>query len=310
MEELLFNETYNRYIAYISNHLKPTTVLGIKRKFKNHILPTFNNKNIYELNDDDFINWQNYIRELGFSNSFNNQIFSIIKQFFDYLKKFYGIENFADKFGKFNKFQFEEKKELNVWSLKEFKKFIKVVKDIIYHALFTFLFFTGVRKGEALALQFKDFKGSYVIVNKTLTKELFNGKRIILNPKTKQSTRKLRIDWKLKRELNLLRKYYTKLYGYFDENFYIFGGKQPISTSTLERKKNKYCEIAGVKQIRIHDFRHSHATILYHKKVKIKYIQTRLGHSDISTTLNTYIHIDDKYEKKVYNTLNFLRLFF
>lgn len=309
MEELLFNGAYNKYIAYISNRLKPTTVLNIKRKFKNHILPKFN-KNIYDLNDQDFINWQNYIKNLGFSNSFNSQIFSIIKQFFDYLNKFYGIENFANKFGKINTFNFEEQKELNVWNLKEFKKFIKVVKDSVYHALFNFLFFTGVRKGEALALTFKDIKDNYVVINKTLTKELFNGKRIILNPKTKKSTRKLRIDWKLKLELNYLRKYYTKLYGYFNENFYIFGGEQPISTSTLERKKNKYCKMANVKQIRIHDFRHSHATLLYHKRVKIKYIQLRLGHADIATTLNTYIHVDSKYEKKVHNTLNFLRLFF
>lgn len=310
MEEITIDKAFENYIAYISNRLKPTTVLGRKRKIKKHVLPVFNNKNIYEINDTDFINWQNYIKDLGYSNSFNNQIFSMIKGFFDYLAKFYNIENFAIKFGKVHNFSFEEKKELNVWTLQEFKKFIKVVDNTIYHALFSFLFFTGVRKGEALALKFTDVKGKYVAINKTLTKEFFNGKRIELSTKTKQSTRKIRIDWKLRSELNFLRNYYTKIYGYFDESFYVFGGKQPISTTTLERKKNNYCQLAGVKQIRIHDFRHSHATILYHKKVKIKYIQLRLGHSDIATTLNTYIHIDDNYEKKVYNTLNFLRLFF
>lgn len=310
MEELSINKAFENYIAYISNRLKPTTVLGRKQKIKKHVLPIFNNKNIYEIDDDDFIKWQNYIKDLGYSNGFNDQIFSMTKGFFDYLVKFYNIENFAMKFGKVHNFNFEEKKELNVWSLKEFKKFIKVVDNTIYHALFSFLFFTGVRKGEALALKFNDLKGKYVTINKTLTKELFNGKRIELSTKTKQSTRKIRIDWKLRSELNFLRKYYTKIYGYFDENFYIFGGNRPISTTTLERKKNNYCHLAGVKQIRIHDFRHSHATILYHKKIKIKYIQLRLGHSDIATTLNTYIHIDNNYEKKVYNTLNFLRLFF
>ena len=310
MEELSINKAFENYIAYISNRLKPTTVLGRKQKIKKHVLPIFNNKNIYEIDDDDFIKWQNYIKDLGYSNGFNDQIFSMTKGFFDYLVKFYNIENFAMKFGKVHNFNFEEKKELNVWSLKEFKKFIKVVDNTIYHALFSFLFFTGVRKGEALALKFNDLKGKYVTINKTLTKELFNGKRIELSTKTKQSTRKIRIDWKLRSELNFLRKYYTKIYGYFDENFYIFGGNRPISTTALERKKNNYCHLAGVKKIRIHDFRHSHATILYHKKIKIKYIQLRLGHSDIATTLNTYIHIDNNYEKKVYNTLNFLRLFF
>ena len=89
----------------------------------------------------------------------------------------------------------------------------------------------------------------------------------------------------------------------FNDNFYIFGGTNPLAPTTIERKKNKYCKIAGVKQIRIHDFRHSHASMLYSGNVNIKYIQERLGHADISTTLNTYVHLNKEYEKKVIRAL-------
>ena len=87
----------------------------------------------------------------------------------------------------------------------------------------------------------------------------------------------------------------------------MFGGDKPIATTTLERKKNKYCKLAKVKQIRIHDFRHSHATILYKKNVQIKLIQQRLGHNNINTTLNTYVHTDEMQEKRLINVINLLR---
>jgi len=269
----------------------------------------FNNKSIYDINNADYIKWQEYIVGLKYSDSFNSQIYSIVKKFFDYLGVFYEIDNIIQKFGRFNSYSVKNKQVIQTWSISEFKQFINKVDDTVYHALFNFVFFTGVRKGEALALTFADVKNGYATVNKTLTKEKFDGKRLTMKPKSKKSNRIIRLDFRLRLELYLLRKYYTKLYGYFDENFYVFGGKQPLSTTTLERRKNKYCRIAGVKQIRMHDFRHSHATILYHKKIKLKYIQLRLGHADISTTANIYVHTSEKYEKRVFNILNFLRLF-
>lgn len=95
-----------------------------------------------------------------------------------------------------------------------------------------------------------------------------------------------------------------KIYTIFNDDFFLFGG----DTTTLDRKKNEYCKKANITPIRIHDFRHSHATMLYNKKIKIKTIQKRLGHADISTTLNTYVHPNDKEEKKLIKKINFTRL--
>lgn len=115
---------------------------------------------------------------------------------------------------------------------------------------------------------------------------------------------------KLKNKLTTVQhEYYKKNYPNYNEDFFLFGGNKPISTTTLERKKNEYCKLAGVKQIRIHDLRHSHATILYNKKVKVKTIQERLGHADISTTLNTYVHTDIKEQKRLIKKINLLRMF-
>lgn len=307
---LTFNQEFDKYLNYLSLKNKPTYIEYLKRGFKLHILPYFENKNIFEITENDFFNWQNEFKLKDYSNSFNSNVQIMLKRYFDYLELKYNIKNFPKIYGKFKCFNIEKTKKIDTWNLKEFKKFINNVDNNIYHALFNLLFFTGIRKGEALALRFNDIDKNYICITKTLSQEFINGKRLELNPKSKKSIRKIRIDYKLKTEINKLRKYYITHYNNFNENFYIFGGDKPLATTTLERKKNQYCKIANVKQIRIHDLRHSHATLLYHNNIKIKSIQERLGHADISTTLNTYVHLYKSDEKKVLKVLNFLRFRF
>lgn len=301
---------YENYIKYAELHLKPTTILNIKRKFNLHILPNIENINIYEFSDLDYLNWQRCIKDLNYSNSFNKSIQSLIKRFFDYLSVFYKIDNIPRKIDDFKSYKNIKKEQIgNVFSYKEFLKFSKSCKnDIVYNTLFDFLYFTGVRKGELLALNWNDFNNKEITISKTITKEFFDGKRLITTPKTKNSNRTIRIDNKLNNKLNKLRKYYIKKDKNFNSNYFIFGGSKAIATTTLERKKNYYCDKANVKRIRIHDFRHSHATLLYKKHCDIKLIQKRLGHTNISTTLEHYVHPTN--EKKVQRTLNFLRFIF
>ena len=245
--ELIFENEFDKYIEYLSLTLKPTTILGIKRGFKKHILPHFTNRNIYTINEYDWFKWQNYIKSLGFSNSFNSNVQIIFKRFFDYLEKFYDIKNIPKKYGNFKTFNPDNKKELNIWNVSEYRKFIKCVDNNIYHALFNLLFLTGVRKGEALALRFSDIDNYYIYINKSITKDLFNNKHLEMTPKTKKSIRKIRIDKKLKNEINKLRKYYIKNFSNYNDNFYIFGGNSSISQTTLKRKKDYYCDLAAFK---------------------------------------------------------------
>lgn len=222
----------------------------------------------------------------------------------------YGIENIPQKVGKIENYdKIESNQTKGTFTEKEFKKFIKCVDDPIYHALFNLLFYSGLRKGEALALKISDFNKNTIRINKSITKNRFNGERQIITPKTKNSIRIIRLDFLTCIELKKLIKYYKNKYKNFKDinDFYLFGGIIPIACTTLERRKNNYCKKAGVKQIRIHDFRHSHATMLYKKNVKIKLIQERLGHADIDTTLNTYVHTNSKQEKKLITKINLTR---
>ena len=303
------NEIYPEYLKFLELKNKLTTIDGINYRFKKYILPYFGNKEIDKITTQDYINYQSYLKKLNLSPSFYESSHIIINNFFNYLSMLYNIENVAEKVGyqKSDIFYSTTQKK-GTFSKKEYKKFIKKVDDKIYHALFNLLFYSGLRKGEALALKVSDLQNGYVIVNKTITTHLYNGTRLITTPKTKTSIRKIKLDFFTNFELKQLIKYYKQTYEDFNQNFFLFGAKKPISCTTLDRKKNNYCKLAKVKQIRIHDFRHSHATMLYKEKIDFKSIQKRLGHADISTTLNTYVHSDEKEEKKLIKMINFTRI--
>ena len=165
------------------------------------------------------------------------------------------------------------------------------------------MFFTGTRPGEAMALKFSDLKNDYISINKTIES---HKKRQIGTPKTRSSVRLVKIDRKLKKDLLQLKKYYQKTYN-VENDFFIFGGLKPLSPSTINRCKLRACKKANLRPITLHQFRHSHATLLIQNGVVINEVSRRLGHSKVSTTLDVYTHTDLTQEKRVLNTLNHLR---
>ena len=302
------NEIYQDYLDYLKLKNKVTTINHTQLKIKNYVLPYFGEMDIYSITEKDYIDFQLKIKELNYSESFNEQIHTITKKFFDYISLIYKIDNVAERVGKIINTKKNQSKIIhNVWSKKEFKRFINKVDDPIYHAMFNFLFYTGARKSEAMALKVSDLQNDSIVISKSITKDWYEGKRLIISTKSGKS-RKIKIDRLLKHELNQLIKYYIKKYDNYNSDFFLFGGNKPISPTSLERKKNHYCDLAKVKRIRIHDFRHSHATMLYNKNVKIKIIQERLGHADISTTMDTYVHLDENEQKRLIHKINLIRL--
>lgn len=77
----------------------------------------------------------------------------------------------------------------------------------------------------------------------------------------------------------------------FNENYFVAGDAFPISSNALADRKNNNCKLAGVKQIRLHDFRHSCASLLINNGADITLVAKYLGHTKIDETLNTYSHM-------------------
>lgn len=300
---LTFEFAYKKYIDYASLKQKPTSVIALKRKFDFLIVPYFKNKKIKKIKNADYLEWQNEIEKKGYSYGYKKNLHYCMTGFYDYLISYHNVKkNIPRIVGNFKNNDIKKNK-IETWDILEFKKFLNVIDDPVYKTLFLLLYTTGCRKSEALALNFNDLKDNVLTINKSISKDLINGQRLILPPKTKKSIRNILIDDNLNDAIKKLQEYYNIKYDNFNNNFFVFGGINPISCTTLERKMSNYCIKANVKKIRVHDLRHSHATLLFNNNVSIATISRRLGHSSIKTTLDVYVHADDQ-EKKAVDLLN------
>ena len=304
---ITFMQLWNNYQQFIALKQKKQSYRKTVSKFENHILPYFKDYKVKNISANVYTKWQNIIEEKGFRHSYNSTLHGSMVTILNYAIKFHGLtENVASKIGNFTKKE-ELTTNVDFWTLEEFNQFINVVDDYVYKKFYETLYYTGLRQGECLALTWNDLKSDYLDIYKTISKEKINGEFIINTPKTKKSIRKVKIDKKLIYSLNELKEYYKTIKG-FNDNWYIFGGISPLSASTIGRKKDNYCKQAKVKKIRIHDFRHSHASLLVSNGVPITVISQRLGHSDINMTLNTYSHLIPNDEDKAIDIINKLKI--
>lgn len=302
-----FQELYEKYIEYKELQLKAQSLRAIKSRFKNYILPYFKEYKIDKITNNVYVKWQKEIEKKSFKHKYNSTLHGAMVNILNYGVKFYNLKsNIASLSGNFKR-KTELKKKVDFWSPEEFNQFINVVNNNVYKTFFNTLYYTGIRQGEALALNWNDFKDNkYLDINKTISKESIDKERVINTPKTSNSIRKIKIDEELIKELNELKEFYKNYEGFSNE-WFIFGGLKPLAPTTIGRKKDNYCDKAKVKKIRIHDFRHSHASLLLSMNVPITVISERLGHSDINMTLNTYSHMIPKDEDKAIDILNKMR---
>ena len=91
---------------------------------------------------------------------------------------------------------------------------------------------------------------------------------------------------------------------HFSEDNRILGNEKCLRDTSLQIKNDLYSSLAGVKRIRIHDFRHSHASLLAYMGINIQEIARRLGHSNVEETWNTYSHPYPQEEEKAIAVLN------
>ena len=188
-----------------------------------------------------------------------------------------------------------KKVKVDFWTLDEFQKVIALLYkgDFYEHYLFIcfwLLFTTGLRIGEAAALQWEDidFESGIISVTKTLYYKSVNEYKFV-EPKTDASIRTIVIDEDTVRELKEWQEVQKKVLK--DCGFVLSYSGIPTSKHTLPRALEKLAGLAGVHRIKIHALRHSHVALLISMGVNPLIIKDRLGHEKIQTTLGTYGHL-------------------
>lgn len=295
-----FEQAFEKYKIYVRNRHKKQGFYNIIHDFECRVLPYFKNKDIYSLTKIDILKWQDEILNHNFSNAYNKRLYYIFNNFLDYCTKYYDLEKNLLRFvGSFPKKI--ERNKYDYYTLDEFYIFIKNVDNIIYKTFFEFMFFTGVRPGEAMALRFCDIDDCYVHIEHNIHRK---GDRNLDTPKNQSSIRNIAITDDMKKMLFDLKKIYSDC----DNYYYVFGGLNPLAPTSIDRIKKKACDKANLRVITQHQFRHSHATFLLNNNVPINEISRRLGHSKISTTLDIYCHNDLSHEKRVIAILSSLKI--
>lgn len=302
---LAFEDVVEHYLNYCYHNVEYGTYTKRKRFFEKIITPYFKKRNIRTINEIECLEFRNYIQELRYSTRYKNNIIEDFKLFYKYAKRIFQLERnpseVVDRFKKTHIEKVEDRERKNdIWTPEEFERFIKEVDDEIYKKFFIVVYFTGIRLGEALALQWKDYKDGCLFITKSITTKVQNGRYMIKEPKSEASIRKIRLNQSLDNYLLIYKKQEQKDKR-FKDDWFIFYRLNPLPDTTITRKKDEAIKRSGVRRIRLHDFRHSHASNLIGNGVDIVAVSKRLGHSDVSITLSIYTHLLEKNNEKLTN---------
>ena len=296
--EMSFGALADLYLEDLEKNAKETTYTNQEAIIRNHIRPFFEALAVNEITAGDVRKWQNTFSDSDYAQGFLFRIHRILSTIFNFAIKYYGLlRNPAVLAGSMGKRKPRE--EMQFLTLAEFSRLRDALLadgEIVFATAFSFLFLSGCRKGEMLALTATDFdfEAGTVSINKTYTR--IGTKDIVTTPKTAKSVRVIVLPSSLVR----IMKDYIKGLGVISPKQRIF---DCVSADALRIKLHRYTEKAGIPQIRIHDLRHSHASLLIEQGISPLAIADRLGHESAQTTLTTYSHPYPGKQKEVADKL-------
>lgn len=181
-------------------------------------------------------------------------------------------------------------KFLNQFEVQALLKELNLTEDINWDWFILLVIKTGLRFSEALALTPLDFDFSKqkIAINKTWNYKRATGS--FQPTKNESSNRKIQIDWQLAMQFSQLIK--TKAQ---DKPIFV---KSRVFNSTINNRLKVLCNSANIPVITVHSLRHTHASLLLFAGVSIASVANRLGHSSMTTTQETYLHIIQELERQ------------
>lgn len=298
------------------NHRKISYINTQENNYNRHIKNYFSKvDNVGKLTYEDIYQFREHLRQKVAQNSDNplstntiNKIMILLKKIFDVgLRKGYYTTNPVKLLKKLP----IEKTKMQFWTVKEFQQFLTLFEPEEYNIklLFTLLFFSGLRLGEALALTWQDIDFSTNTIHITKSVYVNKGVSYISSTKTKAGTRRIIINKKLSQELQYWQQQQKHLLEQFTSDsmsLQVFQSSPiMITKNSIEKQYKKILERdATLKKIRIHDFRHSHASLLINQGEDYLVVKERLGHASITTTIDTYSHLYPSKQKDLADKLD------
>lgn len=314
-EEMTFAELWDLYAAEKKYDLRETTLEKKESIIKTHAIPDLGGKRISELTFDALTEWRSRMNKTGRKAATKNSAYRELRAVLNFAvarklmkeNPLKGVPTFRDPYKE------TDAVKLRYYTKDEYRRFIAAAReeaeekrDLRSRGIYIFFllaYLTGMRKGEIHALRWTDIDGDYIWVRRSITQKLKGQKWSETPPKTESSVRRLQMPQQLKDELAEHKEAQKRAEGWRD-SYFIVGGPEPIPDTTIELANQRFAKAAGVKHITIHEFRHSHASVLCNAGINIKEIARRLGHADVEITLKTYAHLYPTEEERAVAILN------
>lgn len=312
-----FEDIYNLWINHYEKNVEESTFIKTIGIFKNHILPAMGNYRVEKISVDicqkHLDDWASKLVRFLMVKSYASKVLDFaIKRSYIQSNPFSLVEIPSRK-----KKGIENEDEENYYTREQLIEFLscsKKEKNFKAYALFRLLSFSGMRKGEAFALSWKDldFHKNEIRINKAIAR----GKDNMHYLKTTKTGIARTIDMD-KETMAILKEWKEK-----QKQDYLMLGFNTAQPKQLvfSNERNEYLQLTKtrkwimhvqdkykLKKITTHGLRHTHCTLQLEAGNDYKEVQVRLGHTDLKTTMNTYAHVTPKTKKQVVsNFVNYM----
>lgn len=288
--KITFDEAITIYFDLIaSDKIAESSLYNYKSLYKSHLKDYFGSRPISSIKSFEIQQlWKNKQKTLA--NSTIIKLHTLMNKVFKQFIKWEELKNNpldgVDKPSVRNK-------PAQIWSKNEAKMFLSVAKEYQAYMLFWISLNTGMRLGECLGLTWDcvDFVNNKIIVQQQYSRLK---KKIVYHTKTSRSMREIDLSQK-QMDILLNHKEHQKIKTNIVCSNEIGGF---LMERNIRRAKKSICKRANIKEITFHELRHTHASMLVDMNEPIKYVQERLGHTDVKTTLNLYVHTQKSHHRK------------
>lgn len=181
-------------------------------------------------------------------------------------------------------------KFISQFDLQKLINHLNLTEEVNFDWLILLISKTGLRFSEALGLTKEDFNFAYQTITISKTWDYKSVEGGFQDTKNVSSKRVVQLDWKTNMQ-------FAQLLSEYEDNQLIFV-KGRVFNSTVNNRLKRHCEKVDIPVISIHGLRHTHASLLLFAGVSIASVARRLGHANMSTTQQTYLHIIQELENQ------------
>lgn len=279
------SEFLGNYMETIGKHtLRPKTIEAYLYLIRLHIVPNLGSIRLSQLRPDHLQSLYAQKLEQGLSRRTVRFIHSVIHKALEQALRWgLVVRNVADLADP----PPQQKRPPTIYTVEQITTLLKSISDPKIRLAINLAAMGGFREGEILGIHIEDIniKAGCISVNHAVQYQVGHGV-VITAPKTDKSRRTVKLP---KRSVKELRDY-LKLINRNQGLLFTTSSGRPINPRFLIKKFKDAIKDAGLPEIRFHDLRHSHSTLLLKAGVHPSLVQSRLGHASVLLTLDTYSH--------------------